>query len=63
MDDAITLPVTIHDRTATAIKVSRDGRPPVWLNLLQIELRRGEDRAVILTVPVWLAEKEGLINV
>lgn len=60
-NEEVELTLTLHYETEKAILVSEDDKKKVWLPLSQIEVERkmgsqGHD-VVIVTMPLWLAEK------
>lgn len=60
-NEEVELTLTLYHETEKAILVSEDDKTKVWLPLSQIELERklgpkGHD-IVIVTMPLWLAEK------
>lgn len=51
----------LKDETEKAVRVALDeAADPVWLPRSLIEIS-GEGRIVTVTMPQWLAEKEGLV--
>ena len=61
--DLVDVTVQVHAWTDRAIRVSDDGDDAhaVWLPLSQIEVLKRPKGIAIVTMPEWLALKEGLI--
>jgi hypothetical protein len=65
--DLVDLLLFEHHRTAAAVFVSDDGdqKNAVWLPLSQVEIEpkpgKPGGRAVIVTLPQWLATDKGLV--
>ena len=61
--DLIEIEMQMHSHTQKAILVSDDGNDDnaVWLPVSQIQTRDKGGARMIVTMPEWLAMKEGLI--
>ena len=61
--ELIEIEMQMHSSTQKAILVSDDGNDDnaVWLPLSQIQTRQKGGARMIVTMPEWLATKEGLI--
>lgn len=61
--DLVDLTLCLHHRTERAILVSDTGErdDAVWLPLAHAEIEQIKGRMVMVTVPEWLALREGLI--
>ena len=62
-DQLIEIEMQMHSHTQKAILVSDDGNDDnaVWLPVSQIQTRSKGGARMIVTMPEWLAMKEGLI--
>ena len=62
MTDILDTTVEIHAETDRAIFASQDGDEDsaVWLPLSQIEVNKRRGDVADISVPDWLAEREGL---
>ena len=62
-NDLIEIEMQMHSHTQKAILVSDDGDDDsaVWLPVSQIQTRDKGGARMIVTMPEWLAMKEGLI--
>ena len=65
--DLVDLTLHLHHETALAVQVSDNGdrKRAVWLPKSQIEIDRAivnrGDMYVVVTLPEWLATREGLV--
>jgi hypothetical protein len=61
--DLVDIEVQIHHDTGSAVRVSLDGndKKSVWLPLSLIEVEHGKRGIATVTLPEWLAQREGLI--
>jgi hypothetical protein len=51
----------IRRETEYAILLDHGGKKACWLPKSKIEIERGADSLVVVTMPQWLAENEGIV--
>ena len=63
MPEGIEIDMHLHAETDLAVRVSDDGedKHAVWVPRSQVEIEPKKGSRVVVKMPVWLAEREGLV--